>query len=178
MTHLVKGIWFPYLDKIYMWVNMRALINGLLSLSQNQMRCLMTSYLSNIFCIYILYIKTTHMTFSFYKSFIYFILFFKIVYISLALIHLYVVKKTNNKKLATTLAFWKEQCDFIFSASMAILIIYLFYPFSGRNTVTIDSDSAFLLYAFGFVLIITANWSAFFGNSILLNDIQDIFRRR
>ena len=118
------------------------------------------------------------MTFSFYKSFIYFILFFKIVYISLALIHLYVVKKTNNTKLATTLAFWKEQCDFVFSASMAILIIYLFYPVSQRNTVTVDSESAFLLYAFGVVLIITANWSAFFGDSRLLNDIQGIFRRR
>ena len=57
--------------------------------------------------------------------------------------------------------YWKERFEFVFVLLMAILLIYLFNP-RRKEMVMIDGETKVLFYLFGFVLIITADWSVFF----------------
>jgi hypothetical protein len=76
--------------------------------------------------------------------------------------------KTNLDK---EILYWKERFEFIFIATMAVLLIYLFNPIKNR-TAMIDHETTILLYLFGFILIITAKWSLFFTESPILKKIQ------
>jgi hypothetical protein len=53
------------------------------------------------------------------------------------------------------------------------LLTYLFNPRQNRNNM-INGETKLLLYLFGFVLLITANWSTFIGESIWVERAQDI----
>jgi len=80
-------------------------------------------------------------------------------------------KKPNDKKLIEKLGFWKERIEFIFKAMMAVILIYLFNP-RFDNIKLINYETKLLLYLFGFVLIITADWNTFFKESLGLKEIQ------
>ena len=56
---------------------------------------------------------------------------------------------------------------------MAGLIIYLFNPKYNRENL-IDYETKVLLYLFGFILLITAEWSAFFKESSWFKKLQTI----
>lgn len=91
----------------------------------------------------------------------------KIIFIILAVYRQYIkAKKLQNKKLLTTIEFWKSRFEFLFITLMSILLIYLFYPRS-NNIGMIDGETKLLLYLFGFVLLLTENWTNFVNESIL-----------
>jgi len=105
---------------------------------------------------------------------IYIILIFivKIIFIILAIYEIYIKhKKPENKKLIDFLQFWKERFEFIFKALMSAMLIYVFNPRT-NNIKLINNEAKLLLYLFGFILIITANWETFFKQSPLLVDIK------
>jgi hypothetical protein len=54
---------------------------------------------------------------------------------------------------------------------MAILLIYLFNPQKNRIFM-INNETQTLLFLFGFVLIITANWKTFLKESGMFKKIQ------
>jgi hypothetical protein len=56
---------------------------------------------------------------------------------------------------------------------MAGLIIYLFNPRHSREKL-IDYETKVLLYLFGFILLLTANWSAFVEESTWFEKLQNI----
>jgi hypothetical protein len=53
----------------------------------------------------------------------------------------------------------KHQLEFIFTILMAILLIILFNPIN--SNMLLDNEARTLLYLFGFLLILTANWDHF-----------------
>lgn len=108
---------------------------------------------------------------SLYKTSIYFIICLKIVFIILAISHKYFVYK-NNVALSDKTYYWKERCEFVFVSSMAILIIYLFYP--KRRITSIDYDTKLLLFMFGIVLLITADWATFIGQAKWVHFVQSL----
>jgi len=93
--------------------------------------------------------------------FILFIIFIKIVFILSAVGHLIFSHSSSNKatKIDPKLVFWKERTEFIFIASMAILLIYHFKP--GKNK-PISEETSLLFFLFGWILLITAEWGLFF----------------
>jgi hypothetical protein len=70
----------------------------------------------------------------------------------------------NNKNYKNSMIIidrLKNQVEFIFTIMMAILIIILFSPFY-KEKIVIDYETRMLLYLFGFLIIITADWFKFF----------------
>jgi len=92
----------------------------------------------------------------------------KIGFILMAITHVYLeIKGKEKTDLDKKILFWKERFDFIFTALMSVLLIYIFNP-RYNNFNLIDKETKVLFYLFGFVLIITAKWRIFFEQSPLL----------
>ena len=94
--------------------------------------------------------------------FIIFIIFIKIIFLISAVTHLILSHSSNTSlqyKLDPRLLYWKQRTEFIFIASMSILLIYYFRP-GHHHTVT--KESAFLFFLFGCILLFTAKWGLFF----------------
>jgi hypothetical protein len=105
--------------------------------------------------------------------FIYLIFAVKICFISLSVTHIYLkVKGESDSDLDKKVFYWKERFEFIFLLLMAFLLIYLFSPVKGRN-VMIDGETKVLLYLFGIVLLITANWVDFFSEAKWFQYLQE-----
>lgn len=90
----------------------------------------------------------------------------------MAVSHIYLkLKGKENSDLDKTILYWKERFEFIFIATMAILLIYLFNPRTDKS-ILIDKETKILLYLFGFVLLITAKWDIFIKESPLMKRFQ------
>jgi len=96
---------------------------------------------------------------------VYIIIFIKIVFLISTIGHLIFSHHNKNssksKKLDEKFVFWKERTEFIFTILMAILLIFIFNPRS-TNQKYITKEMGFLFYLFGFILIITSDWSIIF----------------
>jgi hypothetical protein len=97
--------------------------------------------------------------------FIFFIILIKIVFLVSAVGHV-ILSHSTNKKLKENvdpkLVYWKERTEFIFTASMAVLLIYYFRP--GHNK-PLTPETTLLFFLFGWILLITADWGLFFKES-------------
>ena len=103
-----------------------------------------------------------------------FIIFIKICFIISVITHIYLKNtKKEGSELDVKALYWREKLEFIFKALMAGLIIYLFNPKYTRENL-IDYETKVLLYLFGFILLITAEWSAFFKESAWFKKLQAI----
>ncbi len=103
-----------------------------------------------------------------------FIIFIKICFIISVITHIYLKNtKKEGSELDVKALYWREKLEFIFKALMAGLIIYLFNPKYNRENL-IDYETKILLYLFGFILLITAEWSAFFKESSWFKKLQAI----
>jgi len=101
-----------------------------------------------------------------------FIFIIKIGFILMAILHIYLKAKGKAQSdLDKKILYWKERFEFIFIATMALLLIYLFNPRKNRIAM-IDYETSLLLYLFGFVLIITAKWDLFFKESPIMKKFQ------
>jgi hypothetical protein len=94
----------------------------------------------------------------------------KLIYIILALLLEFRPTQISDYHL---ISYWKHRVEFIFIALMALLLIYLFNPFTSRID-KIDHESRTLLYLFGFVLLVGAHWKAFFSESASIVEMQQI----
>jgi hypothetical protein len=102
---------------------------------------------------------------KYFDSYIILTFIVKIIFIILALTNIYLKTKGKEKSsLANKVKYWKERVEFIFVFLMALLLIYLFSPRANRTTM-INGETKLLLFLFGFILLITAKWSAFFKES-------------
>jgi uncharacterized membrane protein len=96
-----------------------------------------------------------------YELYIYFIFAVKVGFILLAVTHIYLkIKGKEGNETDKKIEYWKEKFEFVFIILMAILLIYIFNVRHDR-TIMINHETKFLLYLFGFVLIITADWELF-----------------
>ena len=96
----------------------------------------------------------------------------KIIFIILAVSAIYIKhRQPENKKLIDFLEFWKQRVEFIFKAMMSAMLIYVFNPRT-NNIKLINNEAKLLLYLFGFILIITADWGTFLKQSPILVDIK------
>ena len=110
-----------------------------------------------------------------YNIYITFIIIVKVAFVFLAVSHMYLnVKGKEDSETDKQIIFWKERLEFIFITLMAILLIYLFNPRTDKS-VLIDYETKILLYLFGFILLITSNWSVFFEESKFFKYLQSLF---
>ncbi len=132
---------------------------------------------------------------SFLDNYIYFIFFIKMIFIILAIVNLYLKKQIpveekenqetqDNKKtdkikkqLETQkkIENWKIHIELLFKFLMAMLIIYIFSPRYNRINL-INYEVKLLLFLFGIILIVTAQWKEIIKESPLLVYIQNILQ--
>lgn len=103
-----------------------------------------------------------------------FIIFIKICFIISAITHGYLKRSDKaGSDLDEKSLYWKEKLEFIFKALMAGLLIYLFNPRQNRDKI-LDYETKVLLYLFGFIILLTANWSAFVEEASWFEKLQNI----
>ena len=108
-----------------------------------------------------------------YTLYIYLIFAVKIGFVIMTIYHILLkVKGKSDSDLDKKIVYWKERFEFIFILLMSILLVYLFNPRKDRATM-IDGETKILLYLFGFVLLITANWGDFFHEAKWFKYIQE-----
>jgi len=96
---------------------------------------------------------------NYYNSFIYFIMFIKIIFIGLVIYLIYIKRKEpTNKNKINQIKYLKNKVEFIFSILMAFLLIYLFNPRSTQKELILDYETRLLLFLFGFVILLTTEW--------------------
>jgi hypothetical protein len=83
------------------------------------------------------------------------------------------VKGKENSDLYKTLFYWKGRIEFIFVILMSFLLIYLFNPRKNKTHI-INAETKLLLYLFGFVLLITADWNNFIEEANWFQRFQEI----
>jgi hypothetical protein len=105
-----------------------------------------------------------------------FIILIKVLFIIFSLIHLnFIIKKDEENKINIEVVYWRNRLEFIFTISMAILLIYLFNPrYNNQNLIT--PETKLLLYLFGFILIIIAEWGEFIKENKLFTYLQTVFK--
>ena len=106
---------------------------------------------------------------NFYDIFISCVFLVKALLILLAVTHLY-IKKTSDPDLErlAMIEYWEKRLDFIFIACMAIILIYVFFPYRQAlltATCGLDHETMVLLFLFGIILLVTAKWDLFFEQS-------------
>ena len=90
--------------------------------------------------------------------------------------HLILSHSTNENanKIDPKLVYWKERTEFIFTISMAILLIYQFHPYSHKKQIT--HETGLLFFLFGWILIITAKWNLFITESTWYKKIANMLQ--
>jgi hypothetical protein len=94
-----------------------------------------------------------------FDIFITFIFIVKIIFIIISSYIYYLEIKNPEGDLIEKLKYWKYRLEFIFIICMSTVCIYLFSPFTKKE---IDRETRLLLFTFGFIILITADWGLFF----------------
>jgi ABC-type dipeptide/oligopeptide/nickel transport system permease subunit len=91
----------------------------------------------------------------------FFIIIIKIIFVLSAVSHIILSYSAYyvNEKIDERLLSIKEHTKVIFEVSMAILLIYFFYPGKKRE---VPDETSSLFFLFGCVIIITTEWKNFF----------------
>lgn len=100
-----------------------------------------------------------------YDCFIYYIVLNKILFVIFGVWHFILVRENKGEtEFSSSLHIWKEYCEFMFIACMAILSIYLFNPFLEVRP-AINYETRVLLFVFGWIVLLNSNWTLFFEQS-------------
>jgi hypothetical protein len=103
---------------------------------------------------------------DYYSAYIKLIFVIKIAFIGLALYGIYIKRKEPNEtKKIETIHYFKDRIEFIFKFLMSILLICLFNPRFSKENIKLDYETRLLLYLFGFIIILTADWNTFIKNT-------------
>lgn len=88
----------------------------------------------------------------------------KIIFIASTLLHKYVShnKKSNLKKYDDKLVYLRDLSEFIFVVLMCLILIFVFHPRQEHNKY-LNKEMRFLIYLFGWIILLTADWSEFFS---------------
>lgn len=97
--------------------------------------------------------------------FLFFIILVKIIFFFSAVGYLILSHSNNNKAkhIDPKLLKIKGYTEFVFTISMAILLLYHFNPYVTK--ISIDEESRILFFIFALIIILTANWNLFFTES-------------
>jgi len=100
-----------------------------------------------------------------FDCFIYFIVLNKILFVIFGVWHFILVRENKGEtEFSTNLHHWKEYCEFMFIACMAILCIYLFNPLLDVRP-AINYETRILLFVFGWIILLNCKWDLFFEQS-------------
>jgi hypothetical protein len=83
------------------------------------------------------------------------------------------IQGQKDEKIDLSIQLWRDRVEFVFKILMSLLIIYLFNPMDSRQKL-LTTETKFLLYIYGFILLITADWSTFLNESLIYKKFQSL----
>lgn len=96
----------------------------------------------------------------------------KVIFLFLAIYERHLERtQPKNNSLVNKISIYKERADFIFVAMMSLLLIFLFNP-RENNILLINKETKMLIFLFGVILIITANWKLFIHETPFIVNVQ------
>jgi hypothetical protein len=102
---------------------------------------------------------------NYFSAYIYSIIGVKLIFILLAITHIFLkIKGEMGSELDKKIIYWKERIEFVFIILMAFLLIYIFNP-RLPHTNLLNFEVKLLIYLFGIILVISADWKLFFHES-------------
>jgi hypothetical protein len=93
------------------------------------------------------------------------------------LFHLHPHEKKYEKKMIVYDNL-KKQTEFLFTTSMALLLIFLFNPRNPKLEYYLNKETKFLFFLLGIILLLSNHWDEFFTNSFFLQYFKDYNRLR
>lgn len=104
------------------------------------------------------------------EVYIMFIIFIKVLFGLSTLAHLYLTKisKKTNLELDEKFLFWRERAEFIFIASVSIVLILTFNPVY-KFPIEVSREMKLLFFILGMILISGADWKVFIDKTPFLH---------
>ena len=103
--------------------------------------------------------------------FIYFTFGVKAIFFILTIINLILDAIGRSENLVKSIDFWRHHLEFLFAVLMSILLIIYFNPIT-KNKPEINHESKLLLFAYGIIVLLNADWEIFFKDSVILKKFQ------
>lgn len=103
---------------------------------------------------------------EYFHGYLKIILIIKVIFILLAIYGLFIkFFRPLDNKILNNITYWKGRSEFILITLMSILFMYIFNPLNDHVD-RIDTELKFILFLFGFTLLLTENWYNFMHTSI------------
>lgn len=110
-----------------------------------------------------------------FNAYLLLIILVKLLFITFSIVEKYfILQNRQDEDIRKKMTFWKERTEFIFIFLVAFLCLYLFNPITNKGNVTIDNSTAFILFLYGIIILITADWNTYFKETPWFSNIQDI----
>jgi hypothetical protein len=103
--------------------------------------------------------------------FIYVTFCIKAIFFILTILNLILGAIGRSEDLVKSIDFWRDHLEFIFVALMSVLLIIYFNPVIQKPP-EINHESRILLFAYGIIVLLNADWSLFFKDSAILRKFQ------
>ena len=113
---------------------------------------------------------------KFYYLFIIFIVIAKFIFFGLSIYREYLVfKKLENTNLYKNIDKWRLHSELLVNVLISFLLIYLFNPHYPKLYL-IDKETKIILFAYGWITLVTASWEDIFGESFIFKLFKHFFK--
>ena len=109
---------------------------------------------------------------DFYNGYILFTFGIKVLYFICAILIILLSKNEYYKNIIDIIKYCQHRLEFIFATLLSFLLIFLFFPL--RTTpIILDRETKVLLFAYGIIVLLNAEWEIFFKESPILKILQN-----
>lgn len=97
----------------------------------------------------------------------------KILYLILSVSStvIYYRNKKEETEFYEKIHTYKEQVEFLFTIGMSLFLIVVFYPHR-KQPILLNYEAKFLLFVYGFIVILQSPWVNFFQNATVFSFIK------
>jgi multisubunit Na+/H+ antiporter MnhB subunit len=103
--------------------------------------------------------------------FIYFTFGIKVIFFVLTILNIILETINRSPEWVEYINKARHRLEFLFIACMSVLLIIYFNP-RAKSPPEINSESRLLLFAYGIIVLLSADWSLFFKESPVLKKFQ------
>ena len=109
---------------------------------------------------------------DFYNTYILVTFGVKVLYYLCAITIIILSKKPSNEGTIKNIKYMQHRLEFVFAILLSFLLIFLFFPLR-KTPIVLDRQTKVLLFAYGMIVLLNAEWGIFFKESPILKTLQN-----
>jgi len=109
---------------------------------------------------------------DFYNTYILVTFGVKVLYFLCAIAIIILSKKPSNEGIVKNIKYMQHRLEFVFATLLSFLLIFLFFPLR-ITPIILDRETKVLLFAYGMIVLLNAEWEIFFKESPILKTLQN-----